>query len=269
MGACRLRTQPPQHLLLGVDLRFRDGSCSVVGSAHPRWPVGRHPDNDEKKLAVETPLRKDISIFFGGSVVAFGLIAALIQFQANLEREARQQRATRAQMQANTERDQRQQRATLASENIKLFDKAVGLLNSKSMTPQLGGIYAFSELIKQEGFYWPAVAQLTAFLRQKLLPVGAKVGPDTIRNRFEIFSALHVLSERDKVSWEGRTMEPIPLDLSGLNLSELKFSDLRLWGSSLRYTDLSGAIIPGALLEDADLYCANMEGASFAEQQSP
>jgi uncharacterized protein YjbI with pentapeptide repeats len=201
----------------------------------------RHPRARIRAQAVEDRFRKDLSLFFAGSVVVFGIIGTLIQFQANLERE------------------HQQRRAALSAENTKLFDGAVQHLQSKSPISQLGAIFTFSQLIKQEGFYWTTVSELSAFLRDSL------INRDTSKqdiNRSEIHNAFYVLSERDRVSWTGRQSEPFPLDFSGLNLSGFKFSGLRFWGSDFQ-NNFSKAFLPGALFEGADLFCANLENAVF------
>jgi len=169
------------------------------------------------------------------------------------------------QYQSNIQRDQQQQRLALSAENAKRFDGAVKQLQKNSDISALGAIYSLGELTKQDGFYWPSVTQLTAYLghvaREKN---SSAIETDKDRsNRTEIQHLLHVLSERDKDHWKYRFSEPFPLDLASLSLRDLRFSGLKLWGSNFRRTDFSGSILPGANLAYSDLYCANFESAIF------
>jgi uncharacterized protein YjbI with pentapeptide repeats len=160
------------------------------------------------------------------------------------------------QFQSNIQRDQQTQRHALSSENAKRFDSAVKQLREKSDFAALGAIFTLGELSKQDGFYWPSVALINAYLRQETQV------PHADSNRAVIVSSLNMLSQRD---WRYRDGEPSPLDFSSLSLKGLLFSEPRLWGSNFRFTDLSGAILPGAKMEGTDFHCANFEGANFQE----
>jgi len=190
----------------------------------------------QKRPSAQKGLRTELSLFYTGSVVAFGIIGTMIQFQSNIQR------------------DQQQQRLALSSENAKRFDGAVKQIQKQSDISALGGIYTLGELTKQDGFYWPAVALLNAYLRHAAQAPGGDV------NRAEIANSLHVLSERN---WEYRKGEPFPLDFSSLNLKGLRFSELKLWGSNFRNSNLSDVFLPGAKMEGTDFYCVNFEGANF------
>jgi len=189
----------------------------------------------QRRPSARKGLRTDLTLFYTGSVVAAGIIGAIIQFQANVER------------------DQQQQRFTLSSENAKRFDSAVGQLQKHSDLVELGAVNALGELSKQDGFYWSSIAMLSAYLRH------AVRASDGI-NSAVVAGAFYILSVRN---WESRNSEPFPLDFSSLNLKGLHYSQLQLWGSNFQLSDLSGAILPGAKFESADFSCANFENAIF------
>jgi hypothetical protein len=94
----------------------------------------------QKRPSARKGLRTDLSLFYTGSVVAFGIIGTMIQFQSNIQR------------------DQQQQRLALSSENAKRFDGAVKQLQKISDISALSAIYTLAELTKQDGFYWPSIA---------------------------------------------------------------------------------------------------------------
>jgi uncharacterized protein YjbI with pentapeptide repeats len=203
------------------------------------WPSHKaknyFPTDVEKRQTAEASLRKDLSLFYTGSVVAFGIIGALIQFQANIER------------------DHHQQQVTLSAENAKRFDEAVTQLQNKPLSI-LGAISTFSELTKQDGFYWAAVSEVQEYLREAI-----HQGGDI--NRTEIHNAFRVLSERGTGNLQNRLSEPFPLDFSGLDLGKFKYSKLKLWGSDFQNSNLSGALLPGAMMESTDFTCANFENS--------
>jgi hypothetical protein len=204
----------------------------------PYYQATRYfPTAAEKRQAAESALRKDLTLFYTGSVVVFGIIGAVIQFQANLER------------------DHRQQRASLSAENAKRFDGAVTQLQSGLPLSTLGGIFALSELMTQEGFYWQTVAEIQEYVRRAIQNAKGNI------NTAEIHNALRTLSERDAGFWVNRFSEPFPLDFSGIDLSNLKFSRLKLWGSDFQNTNLSGAELPGAMMEGTEFHCADFENA--------
>jgi len=202
----------------------------------PIW-YGRRssPKNLKRRRDAETQLRSNLSIFFSGGVIALGIIGVIIQFQANIER------------------DHRQQRLTLSAENVKRFNESVTQLE-KTPLAALGAISTLSELAKQDGFYWAAISEVHEFLRQAILK-----GGDI--NRAEIRNAFRVLSERDLDTWRNRSTEPSPLDFTTLDLGRLKFSRLRLEGSDFGYTNFSDARLPGADFAGADFRCANFENS--------
>jgi uncharacterized protein YjbI with pentapeptide repeats len=202
----------------------------------------KFPTDVEKAQTARTALRSDLTLFYSGSVIVLGIIGAIVQFQANIER------------------DQRQQRLTLASDNGKLFANAVKQLQEKSDLSQLGAIYNLSELMKQEGFYWPSVTQLNEFLRQAVQTAKGEV------NRAEIVNSIYVLSERDNRGGNPmllRDAEPFPLNFFALNLSGLAFSELKMWSANFQNANLSSTILPGAKLGSGDFSCANFEGANL------
>jgi uncharacterized protein YjbI with pentapeptide repeats len=204
----------------------------------------------QKLPAEKSGLRRDLSLFYTGSVIAAGVIGAIIQFQANIERDQQQQAITLSQF-------QQQQKLTLSAENAKRFDGAVKRLQGQSDLQALGAIYTLRELSTQEGFYWPSTTMLNAYLRSALVAL------DDV-NSAAIVGALYILSTRD---WEARNADPFPLDFSRLNLRGLHFSKLQLWGNDFQFSNLAEAILPGAKLEGADFSCANFEKADF-EQNS-
>jgi len=193
--------------------------------------------NRLKSHSARKALRTDLSLFYTGAVVALGIIGAVVQFQSNIER------------------DQRQQRLALSSENAKRFDIVVAQLQKASDSARLGALYSLAELSRQDGFYWPSIVQLTAYLRH--------VAQGSTTNPAEMHHLLYLLSERDEGHWEYRFSEPFPLDLSFLNLKDLKLSGAKLYGMNFRNTDFSGSILPGADLAHSDLACANFENANF------
>jgi uncharacterized protein YjbI with pentapeptide repeats len=203
------------------------------------WPYYRSRSdfskNSEKRGAAEASLRKDLSLFYTGSVIALGIVGAVIQFQANIER------------------DHRQQRNTLSAENAKRFDAAVAQLQNTPLSI-LGAISSLSELAKQDGFYWSAVSEVHEYLREAIQK-GSNI------NRAEIHNAFLVLSERDISTWRNRLKEPFPLDFSALDLGNLKFSRLKLEGSDFQNTNFYGTILPGADFVGADFRCANFENS--------
>jgi uncharacterized protein YjbI with pentapeptide repeats len=208
----------------------------------PHFFAGRSFPRDSKhRQEAESSLRKDISLFYTGSVVVFGVLGAVIQFQANIER------------------DHQQQMAALSAENAKRFDQAVTNLESNSPLANLGAISALTGLMRQNGFYWTSVAELNEFLRQAV----SVVPKDATINRVAILNAFLALSTRDEGIWNNRFHEPFPLDFSRLNLGGLLFSQLRLWGSNFRHTNLSGSYLPGASMEGTDFNCANFEKAQL------
>jgi uncharacterized protein YjbI with pentapeptide repeats len=221
------------------------GLCLFVVAAILWWWLPEYksqqkfPTDDDKARTARTALRSDLTLFYSGSVIVLGIVGAIVQFQANIER------------------DQRQQRLTLASDNGKLFANAVEQLQKASDLAQLGAIYNLSELMKQEGFYWPSVIQLNEFLRQAVQAANGNV------NRAEIHNSLYVLSERDNRG-DGESMmlrdaEPFPLNFSSLNLKGLAFSGLKMWSANFRNTNLSFTFLPGAKLGSGDFECANFE----------
>lgn len=142
----------------------------------------------------------------------------------------------------------------MSAQNATRFDNAVTQLKSTDLPLQiLGAISIFTDLIKQDGFYWPTVAEVTEYLR-----LAARQKGDI--NRPEVINALVLISERD---WLMQSAEPFPLDFSVLDLHNLQFTTLQLWGSNFRDANLSGAILPGAKLEGADLFCGNLQNAQF------
>ena len=141
----------------------------------------------QKSPSARKGLRTDLSLFYTGSVVAFGIIGAIIQFQSNIQR------------------DQQQQRLALSSENAKRFDGAIKQLQKQSDLSELGAIYTLGELSRQDGFYGPSIAMLSANLRHAV-QVSNKVIDSPV-----VAGSLHILSERD---WESRNSEPFPLYFS-------------------------------------------------------
>jgi uncharacterized protein YjbI with pentapeptide repeats len=227
--------QHPQYFYPGLGIIFL--LAAITWWCVPYFLSRRSfPDNPSKRQAAETSLRTALTLFYTGSVVALGIIGAVIQFQANLER------------------DFRQQQLALSAENAKRFDNAVERLRSTSAPLQnLSALSAFSNLIKQDGFYWPTVAEVLEYFRL-IVQQGGDV------NRPEISNALWILSTRE---WSKQSTEPFPLDFSGLDLHNLTFSGLQLWGTNFQNTNLSGAILPGAKLEGADLFCADLQNTRF------
>jgi hypothetical protein len=192
-----------------------------------------------QRQAAEASLRTALTLFYTGSVVALGIVGAVIQFQANLER------------------DFNQQQHTLSADNAKRFNEAVTHLKSAgSPLETLSAVTTFSDLINQNGFYWPTVAEVLVFLR-----LAVQQGGDV--NRPEIANALQLLSSRD---WNKQGTEPFPLDLSDLDLHNLKFSSLQLWGTDFQNTNLSNAILPGAKLERSGLIMCELAKRTFRDE---
>ena len=189
----------------------------------------------EKHVSAKKALRTDLSLFFTGSVVAAGILGAIIQFQSNVDRE------------------HQQQRLSLSSENAKRYDGAVTRLGKTSQFSRLAAVYTLGELSKQDGFYWPSIAILSAHLKQALRETESV-------NNVEVHSILNILSKR---TWDARNGDPFPLDFSFTDWEGLQFSQLLLWGNNFQFANFSNAILPGAKLESADLHCANFEQANF------
>jgi uncharacterized protein YjbI with pentapeptide repeats len=215
--------------------------AALVWWVLPRWAAKKYHDGTTASKETEVAARTNLTLVYGGAVVVFGIIGAVIQFQSNLER------------------DHLQRRSALSAQNSRRYDAAIAQLEKNTALTKLAGIASLAELTKQEGFYWHAVASLHTFLRREL----DKERPKEGINRAEVTNALLALSERDVGVWNNRFSEPFPLDFSGLNLSGLRFSGLMLWGSDFNHANLTGVTLPGAKFEGIDFECANLQGADF------
>jgi uncharacterized protein YjbI with pentapeptide repeats len=198
-----------------------------------RW----YPTDPANRQAAESSFRRDLSLFYTGSVVVLGILGAVIQFVATLDR------------------NHQQEVDTLSATNSTSFSQAITNLQLDSPLAVLSAISALSALAHQDGFYWGSTVELNELLREAI--------PKRDVNSLEIHNALYVLSQRDAGIWTNRLNEPFPLDFSNLNLSGLKFSSLMLWGSDFRYANLSGSYLPGTLMEGTDFTCTNFEGANL------
>jgi uncharacterized protein YjbI with pentapeptide repeats len=196
------------------------------------------PEDLTHRQATESSVRKDLSLFYAGSVVVFGVIGAIIQFQANVER------------------DYQQRDASLSVQNGELFEKAVTRLDSASALSTLSAISSLTELMRQKGYYWASVSEISEFLRKS-------ISQHADLNALDKLNAIRALSTRDAGAWSNRFTEPFPLDFSGLDLTDFRFSQLWLWGSTFRSTNLTGSQLPGAKMESTDFECANFERAQL------
>lgn len=206
----------------------------------PPWVAGaRYFGTISKRdAAAESEFRRNLTLFLSGGAVALGIIGAIVQFQANIEK------------------DQRQQRAALAAQNTKRFNEVIKQLAEKSppVAETLAAVLNLSVLMGQDDFYWPATIQLNAFVRERANTKDRDI------NRVDVKSAILAISERN---WTMQKSEPFPLDFRGTDFSGLTFQNLKFWGLDFQGANFTDSALPGANFSGADLSGANFSGADF------
>jgi hypothetical protein len=157
------------------------------------------------------------------------------------------------------QRHEEQTKADLQRRITESFTKAVEQLGSDKLQVRLGGIYTLERISRESELdYWPIMETLTAFVRERapwrdrnpaVSQTVARIYQDDTPQQFhpptDIAAVLTVIMRRDAQSREREPSENWLLDLGS--------------------TDLRGASLIGAHLENARFYRAHLEEAFLAE----
>jgi hypothetical protein len=242
------------------------------------------------RLTVENAARQTLAEIVGGAV----LIAGLFFTWANLK--ITQETATKSQEIATRSLEiaregQITDRFTKAIEQLGAVDQA----GNKKLEVRLGGIYALERIAKEsEEDHWPIMEVLTAYVREntpwsqeppkdtqppksKQLP--RKDPPATTtaplpKLATDIQAVMTVLGRRNIFYqlWEMQQLNLGKTDLRGADLrgawlQEATLADAQLQGTNLFGAQLQRADLSGAQLQEATLVGAQLQGATLGRAQ--
>jgi pentapeptide repeat protein len=152
------------------------------------------------------------------------------------------------------------------------FTRAIDQLgNRESLDVRLGGIYAL-ERIAQESKrdHWPIMEVLTAFIREGAPRIPTQSGEvklsgftqDRTRPVADVQAALTVLGRRKRQhEAEGQRLALQRTDLKGADLKSAHLEDASFVGAHMESANLGGAHMEGAILRGAHLERAYLGGA--------
>lgn len=133
------------------------------------------------------------------------------------------------------------------------FSRAIEHLASADVPIRLGGLYALERIARDSpADHWPVVQVLVAFIRE----ASSKRTYDRVPA--DVQAAVSILGTR---RW--RSVEPDPLDLSGVNLQFVNLSGLDFSNAIFRGADLSSGTMSGVNLAAANMFQADLSGADF------
>jgi hypothetical protein len=160
------------------------------------------------------------------------------------------------------------------------FAKAVEQLGSQSPQVRIGGIYTLERLSRESpSDYWPIMETLTGFVRERVpwkepdtaltqtIPPRYHhvVGPHRSSHRLptDIAAVLTVIMRRDAENRERERLKKWKLDLSFTDLRGAVLSSAHLENAYLMHTHLEEAYIEKTHLENADLTGAHLRQANL------
>ncbi|MEU0214568.1 pentapeptide repeat-containing protein [Streptomyces sp. NPDC006265] len=167
-------------------------------------------------------------------------------------------------------RDQEQAELTREGQVTERYVQAIKLLASEHLTERLGGIYALERIMSDsEKDHGTVVEVLAAFVRQRAA-AGDEEGPDEkdIKPDEDVQAALTVLGRRP-VHGDGNSRINLRhTDLRGADLSDAKLDQVDLRNARLQRAHfarsfLRDAVFQGAALHKADFSFAHLNGAIF------
>ena len=141
------------------------------------------------------------------------------------------------------------------------FSKAIELLGNAQIEVRLGGIYALERIARDsQKDHWTVIEVLSSFVREKAqLREGESTNIQT-----DIQAILAVIGRRKWVETEaGRTINLANTNLSGAILSGAILSGADFSGAILEGADFGRAILEGANLNGVDLRKANFVHANL------
>lgn len=167
-------------------------------------------------------------------------------------------------------RDQEQAELTREGQVTERYVEAIKLLASKNLTERLGGIYALERIMNDsEKDHATVVEVLAAFVRQRAA-AGDEEGPDekNIKPDEDVQAALTVLGRRP-IHGDGysrinlRHTDLRGADLSDAKLDQVDLRNARLQRAHFARSSLRDAVFQGAALRKADFSFTHLNGAIF------
>jgi hypothetical protein len=156
------------------------------------------------------------------------------------------------------------------------FSKAVEQLGSEKVEIRLGGIYGLERISKESrDDHWTVMETLTAFVRERArwreqvaadLRLSDSSGELTDKSLpTDVAAALAVIARRDKLRRKRERDSVSRLDLRGTDLRGAWLVHAHLEEANLSGAHLENTNLASARLQDADLKKAHFEGASLFE----
>ncbi|MFG2738651.1 pentapeptide repeat-containing protein [Streptomyces chartreusis] len=235
----------------------------------PWWIDGAHLRSKDLQPAdgvVITGLRTMLVALGVGAVAAI----TLYYTHRNHVLSLRQYEQVQEQFEHTRARDQEQSELTREGQVTERYVEAIKLLASENLTERLGGIYALERIMRDsEKDHATVVEVLAAFVRQRAV-AGDEEGSDEqdAKPDEDVQAALTVLGRRpihgDGTSYINlRHTDLRGADLSDAKLDQVDLRNARLQRAHFARSFLRDAVFQGAALRKADFSFTHLNGASF------
>lgn len=208
----------------------------------PQWQLSGYGElKPEMRIPLENELRKTLAQILAGVFIFVGAYFAW-------------RRVTAAEQSVMV---------TQEGQITERFTRAIQQLGDRdNLAIRLGGIYALERIARDSRKdHWPIMEILTAYVREQARWVGSSgtsMPPDEIRPPADIQAIMTVIGRRNRAYEEGQERR---LDLYATDLRGALLLDAHLENANLAEAHLEGALLNGVHLEGAHLWNAHLEGA--------